>query len=79
MQGLEASCQEERKKSAGLEAQLREVARSAPLLGANMERMTASQLEGLARMHERGLKQARALQVGFSQGFGPGSGIGDLN
>jgi hypothetical protein len=64
VQELEASCKEQQKKAAGLEAQLREeVARSAPLYGSNLERMTAAQLEGLARLHERGLKQARALQV----------------
>lgn len=48
----------------GLEAQLREeAARSAPLLGQNLDRMTGAQLEGLARIHERGLKQARAFMV----------------
>jgi hypothetical protein len=63
VQELEASCREAQKKAAGLEAQLREeVARSAPLFGSNLERMNAAQLEGLARLHERGLKQARTLQ-----------------
>lgn len=67
VQELEASCRDHQKKAAGLEAQLREeVARSAPLYGSNLERMTAAQLEGLARLHERGLEQARSLQVRHS-------------
>lgn len=61
---LEASLKERTTYVSGLEAQLREeIMRSAPLYGSNLDRMSAAQLESLARIHERGLKQARSLMV----------------
>ena len=64
VKGLQTACSEHQHQVAVLESQLREeVARSAPLHGLNLERLSASQLDGLARLHERGLKHAKALQV----------------
>lgn len=64
IQGLQAACNDHQHQATIAETQLREeLARSAPLHGHHLDRLTASQLEGLARLHERGLKHARALQV----------------
>ncbi|KAK9829646.1 hypothetical protein WJX72_007078 [[Myrmecia] bisecta] len=49
---------------AGLERNLQEqLARVAPLYGANLDALTAGQLDALARIHEEGLKRARTLSA----------------
>ena len=64
MKGLQTACNEHQQQAAVLETQLREeVARSAPLHGMHLDRLTLSQLDSLARLHERGLKHTKALQV----------------
>ena len=64
VQELEKSLKERQHYVSSLELQFREeVARSAPVFGSNLDRLTSQQLEQLARLHERGLKQTRNLIV----------------
>lgn len=64
LKGLQAACNEHQQQAGLLESQLRdEVARSAPLHGMHLDRLSLAQLDSLARLHERGLKHAKALQV----------------
>lgn len=64
VKGLQAACSEQQQQTSQLETQLREeVSRSAPLHGLHLDRLSVPQLDSLARLHERGLKQAKALQV----------------
>ena len=64
MQELEKSLKERQTYAATLESQLREeIARSAPVYGSNLDRLSTVQLEQLTRLHERGLKQSRNLLV----------------
>lgn len=64
VKSLQAACNDQQHQAALLESQLREeVARSAPLHGLHLDRLSLAQLDSLSRLHERGLKQARALQV----------------
>lgn len=64
IQELEASLKERTAAAAGFEAQLRdERLRTSHLIGSNLDQLSAAQLDGLARIHERGQKQARALLV----------------
>ena len=64
VKSLQASCSEHQHQAALLENQLREeVVRSAPLHGMHLDRLSLAQLDSLARLHERGLKHTKALQV----------------
>ncbi len=64
VKGLQAACNEQQHQAAHLETQLREEnARSAPLHGMHLDRLSLTQLDSLARLHERGLKHTKALLV----------------